>query len=69
MRYQMGLSQPALAAKCQLLGWDIARDTIAKIEAQKRWVGDLELIYLARSLRVPLHRLYPESLRRMVRQL
>jgi len=29
---------PALAAKCQRIGWDIERDTIAKIEAQNRWV-------------------------------
>jgi hypothetical protein len=30
----------ALAAQCQRMGWDITRDTIAKIEAHKRWVGD-----------------------------
>ena len=36
-----GLSQSALAAKCQLTGWDIGRDTIAKIEGQMRWVGEL----------------------------
>ena len=45
-RYQLGLSQPELAAKCQLLGWGIARDTIAKIEGQTRWVGDEELVHL-----------------------
>lgn len=68
VRYQSGLSQPALAAKCQLLGWDIGRDTIAKIEGQTRWVGDVELACLARSLRVPLDRLYPEAIRRVFRQ-
>ena len=63
-RYQLGLSQPELAAKCQLLGWDIARDTIAKIEGQTRWVGDEELVYLARSLGVSLDALFPAATRR-----
>jgi hypothetical protein len=35
-----------LPAKCQRLGWDIGRDTVAKIEAGIRWVGDFELVYL-----------------------
>lgn len=64
IRYQMGFSQPKLAAQCQLLGWDIGRDTIAKIEGQSRWVGDEELAFLARSLGVALERLYPEKVRR-----
>ena len=58
LRYQCGLSQPALAARCQLHGWDIGRDTIAKIEGQKRWVGDLELAHLARILGVPMEALF-----------
>jgi len=32
LRNAAGLSQPALAAACQRRGWDIERDTIAKIE-------------------------------------
>lgn len=68
LRYERDLSQPALAAKCQLLGWDIARDTIAKIEGQNRWVGDAELVHLARSLGVPLEKLYPEPIRRALRR-
>ena len=68
LRYQGGLSQPALAAKCQLLGWDIGRDTIAKIEGRNRWVGDEELVHLARSLRVALEMLFPEPIRRILRR-
>lgn len=64
LRYEKGLSQPKLAAQCQLLGWDIGRDTIAKIEGQSRWVGDGELVFLARSLGVGLERLYPDKVRR-----
>jgi DNA-binding XRE family transcriptional regulator len=35
-------------------GWDIERDTIAKIEDGRRWVGDSELLELARALGRPL---------------
>jgi transcriptional regulator with XRE-family HTH domain len=61
LRYQRGLSQPELAASCQRLGWDIERDTIAKIEATSRWVGDHELLKLARALEVPLDALFAPS--------
>ena len=58
LRYERKLSQPQLAAKCQRLGWDIGRDTIAKIEARSRWVGDFELVFLARALAVNLKDLF-----------
>jgi transcriptional regulator with XRE-family HTH domain len=60
IRTSRKLSQTELAAACQLDGWDIARDTIAKIEGGTRWVGDGELIYLSRALKVPLVKLYPD---------
>ena len=66
LRYERALSQPALAAKCQLLGWDISRDTIAKIEGQTRWVGDSEFVFLALALDVPLHRLLPVNVRKKI---
>lgn len=49
-RDKIGLSQAELAAACQRLGWDISRDTIAKIEGGSRWVGDFELIFLVKAL-------------------
>jgi len=61
LRCEAGLSQPALAAKCQRLGWDIARDTIAKIEGQTRWVSDAELVMFARCFGVSLGALLPLS--------
>ena len=54
LRCAAGLSQPAFAAKCQRIGWDIERDTIAKIEGQRRWVSDAELVMLARCFRVSI---------------
>jgi transcriptional regulator with XRE-family HTH domain len=62
LRSAAGLSQPALAAKCQRTGWDIERDTIAKIEGQTRWVSDAELVMLARCFAVTIEALFPPSL-------
>jgi transcriptional regulator with XRE-family HTH domain len=59
LRCAAELSQPALAAKCQRIGWDIERDTIAKIEGQTRWVSDAELVMLARCFRVSIDELLP----------
>lgn len=61
LRYASGLSQPALAAACQRLGWDVGRDIIARIETQVRFVTDAELLYLASALQTSLHSLYPRD--------
>jgi len=53
IRDRMGLSQAQLAAKFQVAGWDLSRDIIARIELQTRCVTDVELIELARILKVP----------------
>ena len=49
-REKAALTQPMLVAKLNLLGWDISRETLAKIEAQFRWVADFELLQLAEAL-------------------
>ena len=61
LRSAAGLSQPAFAARCQRIGWDIERDTIAKIEGQTRWVSDAELVMIARCFRVSIGELLPAS--------
>ena len=61
LRYANGLSQPALAAACQRLGWDVGRDIIARIETQVRLVTDTEVLYLARALDASLEALYPKD--------
>lgn len=60
LRLKNGLSQPAFAAKCQRLGWDLSRDTLAKIELQTRWVADFEVVFLAQALNVPHSLLLPD---------
>jgi len=67
MRCEAGLSQPALAAQCQRIGWDVGRDAIAKIEGRTRWVADSELIHLAKALSCPLSDLFPTSSQRTVK--
>lgn len=52
LREQQRLTQPELAARLNLAGWDISRETLAKIESQIRWVADFELLKLADALQV-----------------
>jgi len=59
LRCQQGMTQEALAARCGVLGWDLSRATLSKIEAQLRCVTDGELDFLARALRVEIPALYP----------
>ena len=60
IRNQKGLSQAALASACQSAGWDVSRETIAKIESGFRWVGDFEVVKLARVLEIPIMDLFPD---------
>ena len=59
LRYQKGMTQPQLVAKCNMAGWNISRETLAKIEAQIRWVSDIELLIVAKVLDVRLPDLFP----------
>jgi transcriptional regulator with XRE-family HTH domain len=46
------ITQDALAAKLQLMGWNIDRFGISKIERGERQVTDKELLLLAKALDV-----------------
>ena len=59
LRYGQELKQADLAARCGVLGWDLSRGTLSKIEAQLRCVTDAELEILARALRIEIAALYP----------
>jgi transcriptional regulator with XRE-family HTH domain len=59
LRNNQDISQEKLAAKCQLIGWDISREGIAKIESQIRGVSDKEILKLAKALRVHFSVLFP----------
>jgi len=69
-RYQLSLSQEQLAARCQLLGLDISRSTLAQIEIRVRFVSDEELLVLASVLNVSTDDLYSaETRKRLVAKL
>lgn len=51
-RKAAGLSQNQLAGKLQVHGMDVDKNAIQRIEAGKRFVTDIELVYLANVLEV-----------------
>ncbi len=52
LRKATGLSQNGLASQLQLHGLDVDKNAIQRIEAGKRFVTDIELVYLADALGV-----------------
>ena len=61
LRQERGLTQAVMAAKLNLLGWAISRDTLAKIESYSRWVANSELLFLAEALGVEPGKLLKQS--------
>ena len=62
LREKQGLTQGDLVTKLNLLGWDVSRDIVARIEGQVRWVSDFEFVKLAAGLGID----YTELLRQSV---
>ena len=60
-RKQMGKSQRELADALQLAGLDVDKNAIQRIEAGKRFVTDIELVYLAKVLDVSVDMLLADS--------
>ena len=58
-RNHLGLSQSALAAKCQRMGWDLSRDVLARIESGIRGITDKEIAIFSDVLGVPVQELLP----------
>ena len=54
LRVQCGLSQRELSARLQLMGLDIDKNAIMRIETGKRYVSDIELCAFARLFGVPV---------------
>lgn len=61
VRHKSGMTQDVLATKCNLLGWDVSRGTISKIEAGLRRVNDAEVALLAQVLKIQISDLYPQG--------
>ena len=59
LRSQQGCSQAQLVVKIQIKGWNLSRESLAKIEAKLHKVTDTELLYFADVLRTSVPALYP----------
>jgi transcriptional regulator with XRE-family HTH domain len=62
LRIGMNCTQEAFAAKLQVEGWDVSRESLAKLESQFRRVPDCELLFLAKVLGVEVMDLFPAKL-------
>ena len=49
-RKELGLSQRQLADSLQLLGLDVDKNAVQRIESGQRFVTDIELIYISKAL-------------------
>lgn len=57
LRKELGWSQRQLADRLQLEGMDVDKNAIQRIESGKRFVTDIELVYLCKVLRVSYEKL------------
>lgn len=56
-RKQMDLSQRELAEALQLLGLDVDKNAIQRIESGKRFVTDIEVVFLSKALKITVNEL------------
>ena len=57
IRKQMGKSQRELADMLELLGLDVDKNAVQRIEAGKRFVTDIEIVYLSKALNTTVNEL------------
>ncbi len=60
IRLLNGLSQEQLVAQLNLLGLDLDRTSLSRIENQNREVYDYELVYFSKALKVNIVDLYDD---------
>jgi transcriptional regulator with XRE-family HTH domain len=61
LRDRKGWTQGNLSAKLQVFGWDVSRESLAKLETQQRRVPDGELFILAKIFGTTTDELFPAS--------
>jgi transcriptional regulator with XRE-family HTH domain len=59
LRDRKGWTQEELSAKLQVFGWDVSRESLAKLETRQRRVPDGELFILAKVLGTATDALFP----------
>ena len=61
LRETQNMTQEDLTARCNIVGFNISRGTLAKIESKVRKVTDKEAALLAKALKVPVDALYKQK--------
>ncbi|MGB7769915.1 MAG: helix-turn-helix transcriptional regulator [Verrucomicrobiia bacterium] len=61
LRDRKGWTQEDLSAKLQVFGWDVSRESLAKLETRQRRVPDGELFILAKVLGTATDALFPSN--------
>lgn len=57
-RKQLRISQRELADRLQIIGLDIDKNAVQRIESGQRFITDIELIYLAQVFNITVEELY-----------
>ena len=57
-RKEMKLSQKKLADKLQLVGLDVDKNAVQRMESGQRFITDIELVFLAKALEVEIVQLF-----------
>ena len=65
IRKSKNISQRKLAAKMQLLGFDVDHYFIRRVENGERYVTDIDLVIFSRALEVPLIDLFSDIANRI----
>ena len=60
-RKALGKSQRELADALQLLGLDVDKNAVQRMESGQRFITDIELVYLCRALNVSFDALLKET--------
>lgn len=58
LRKEQNLTQTALIARCQVVGWQLSRETLAKIESGVRRVNDAEVALFVRILKTSYEKVF-----------
>lgn len=58
LRKKQGLTQAQFVARCHLSGFDISRESLAKLETGRRQVIDKEILILANLFKVEIKQLF-----------
>lgn len=57
-RKALGISQRELADRLQLIGLDVDKNAIQRMEAGQRFITDIEIVFLAKALGVSIAELF-----------